>query len=166
MKEFLIVSNNKIFEKENRLFKYYINGTEKDQDAIQFIKSLFKIELIDLDNTENQDYVRLFDILGFDKFFELLTLFGGRTIKLPKIDKIKKQLILAIAYYQVTVLGLHPKEAGKLLSEKLGTFNLKQKSMKSMLSKLQQTMDSLAEKALQKQQLDSLEKRKEASNGD
>ena len=88
--------------------------------------------------------MQLYDILGFDKFFEVLTYFSARSFKFPKIDKIKKLLIVSIAYYQTEVLGLTAKDAGKILSEKLGLFNLKQKSIKSLVSKVQQDIDHLA----------------------
>ena len=140
----------KLFEKENRIYKYYLNSVEDAPEAVEFIKSLFKLEIIEADKTENQDLVQLFDIVGFDKFFELLTYFSSRSIKFPKVEKIKKLLIIAIAYYQTEILRLSPKEAGKILGEKLGIFNLKQKSIKSLVGKLQQDIDHLGEAAIKK----------------
>ena len=134
----------KLFETENRIYKYYLNSMYNTPESIDFIKSLLKLELINIDKSENQDLVQLYDILGFDKFFEVLTYFSARSIKFPKIDKIKKLLIVSIAYYQTEVLGLTAKDAGKILSEKLGLFNLKQKSIKSLVSKVQQDIDHLA----------------------
>ena len=139
----------KIFDKENRIYKYYINSVEKDALAVDFIKDLFKLEIIDADKSEKQDLVQLLEIVGFDKFFEILAFFGSRTIRLPRVDKAKKLLIIAIAYYQTVVLGLSPKDAGKLLGDKLGVFNLKQKSIKSIVAKLQQDIDHLAERTMQ-----------------
>ena len=149
---------SKLFEKENRIYKYYINSVEDAPEAVDFIKSLFKLEIIEADKSENQDLVGLYDIVGFDKFFEILAYFNARSIKLPKLEKIKKMLVIAIAYYQTEVLGLSAKEAGKLLGDKLGIFNLKQKSIKSLVGKLQQDIDHLAENAVRKFAKDEAEK--------
>ena len=67
-------------------------------------------------------------------------------------------LIVAIAYYQTEILGLSAKTAGKVLSEKLGIFNLKQKSIKSLVSKLQQDIDHLAENAANRMLKDEAER--------
>ena len=129
-----------------------------DKGSVDFIQSLLKLELINMDKSEKQDLVQLYDILGFDKFFEVMTLFSSRTIKIPKIDKIKKLLIVSIAYYQVIVLGLSPKDASKILSEKLGLFNLKQKNMKALINRVQQDIDHLAETVVNKRQREDVEK--------
>lgn len=158
VKEKKLDKKAKLFEKENRIYKYYLNSVENSPESVEFIKSLFKLGIIEADKTENQDLVQLFDIVGFDKFFELLTFFGSRPIKLPKVEKIKKMLIVAIAYYQTEILGLSAKTAGKVLSEKLGIFNLKQKSIKSLVSKLQQDIDHLAENAANRMLKDEAER--------
>lgn len=148
----------RLFEKENRIYKYYLNSMYNDKGSVDFIQSLLKLELINMDKSEKQDLVQLYDILGFDKFFEVMTLFSSRTIKVPKIDKIKKLLIVSIAYYQVIVLGLSPKDASKILSEKLGLFNLKQKNMKALINRVQQDIDHLAEVVANKKQREDVEK--------
>lgn len=148
----------RLFEKENRIYKYYLNSMYNDRGSVDFIQSLLKLELINMDKSEKQDLVQLYDILGFDKFFEVMTLFSSRTIKVPKIDKIKKLLIVSIAYYQVIVLGLSPKDASKILSEKLGLFNLKQKNMKALINRVQQDIDHLAEVVANKRQREDIEK--------
>lgn len=150
----------KLFNEDNRLYKFYINSTVNDKDSIDFVKSLFKLELIDLDRSENQDLLQLYEILGFDKFFELVAFFGSKTLKIPKLDKIKKLLITAIAYYQIEVLNLSPKDAGKILSEKLGLLNLKQKNIKGLTSRLQQDIDYITNTTLRKMLAE------EASKGD
>lgn len=140
----------KLFNEDNRLYKFYINSTVNDKNSIDFVKSLFKLELIDLDRSENQDLLQLYEILGFDKFFEVIAFFGSKTLKIPKLDKIKKLLITAIAYYQIEILNLSPKDAGKILSEKLGLLNLKQKNIKGLTSRLQQDIDYITNTTLRK----------------
>lgn len=132
-----------LFEKENRIYKYYINSLEKDKASVEFIKDLFKLELITIDKTEYQDIVQLYNIVGFDNLFELIAHFGNRAIKLPRADKVKKMLTTAIAYYLVEVLKLDPKEAGRILSEKIETCNLKQKNINAIIKKLQQELNQL-----------------------
>lgn len=140
-----IKEKQNLFDKENRIYKYYINNLENIPGGVDFVKSLFELEIIDLDKSEKQDLIKLYDILGFDKFFEVISLFSSKSIKLPSIDKIKKLLIIAIAYYQIEILDISPKDAGKILGEKLGLLNLKQKNIKALVGNLQQTIDRLTE---------------------
>lgn len=134
-----------LFDKENRIYKYYINNLENLDGGVDFVKSLFELEIIDLDKSEKQDLVQLYEILGFDKFFELIAFYSSKTIKIPNIEKIKKLLVIAIAYYQIEILDISPKEAGKILGEKLGILNLKQKNIKALVNSLQQVIDKLTE---------------------
>lgn len=149
----------KLFDRENRLYKYYLNDIEDNKEGVEFIKKLFKLELIDIDKSEDQDLLQLYNIIGFDKFFEVVTLFSSKNIKIPKASKIKKLLISAIAYYQVNVLNLSPKDAGRILSEKLASFDLRQKSIKSIVNQLQQEIIHLTDKTIRYQKI------KEAENG-
>lgn len=142
--------DKKIFDEESRLYKFYVNSTVNDKDSIDFVKSLFKMELVDIDKSENQDLLQLYEIVGFDKFFEIVAFFGSKSIKFPKLDKIKKLLLTAIAYYQVNYCKLSPKDAGKILSEKLGLLNLKQKNIKSLTGRLQQDIDYITNTTLQR----------------
>jgi hypothetical protein len=153
--------NSKMFNKENRIYKYYVNSLETSPVATDFVKSLFELEIMDIDKSKNQDLVQLYEAIGFDKFFEVVALFSSRTIKLPRIDKIKKLLTIAIAYYQIEMLHMSPKDVGRLLSEKLGLFNLKQKSLKSIVKELQQTIDDLAETVYNQVNRDLIESGKE-----
>lgn len=161
-------NQSKIFEEDNRLYKYYINGTANDKEAIDFVKSLFKLELIDTDRSEHQDLLQLYEIVGFDKFFEIVAFFGSKTLKIPKLDKIKKLLLTAITYYQVEILQLSPKDAGKILNEKLGLLNLKQKNIKSLVNKLQQDVEYISNTTLKRmiQREENSAKKRRSSDGE
>lgn len=138
----------KLFDKENRIYKYYINNLEDLPEGVDFVKSLFELEIINQDKTEDQDLLQMYKILGFDKFFEFVSAFSSKTIKIPNVEKIKKLLIVAIAYYQTEILKMSPRDAGKMLSDKLGIFNLKQKNVKAMIGSLQQNIDRLTEETV------------------
>lgn len=138
----------KLFDKENRIYKYYINNLENLPEGVDFVKSLFELEIINQDKTEDQDLLQMYKILGFDKFFEFVSAFSSKTIKIPNVEKIKKLLIVAIAYYQTEILKMSPRDAGKMLSDKLGIFNLKQKNVKAMIGSLQQNIDRLTEETV------------------
>ena len=142
--------DTKVFEEDNRIYKFYVNSAVNDAKAVDFIRDLFKIELIDLDKTENQDLLQLYEIVGFDKFFELVAFFSSKTVKFPKLDKIKRLLITAIAYYQTEILGLSAKDAGKILSDRLGLLKLKQKNVKLLVNKLQQDIEYISNNTLKK----------------
>ena len=76
---------SRIFEKEDRLHKYYINQLGEQGEGADFIRSLFKLELIDLDISEQQDLLKLYNIVGFDNFFEIVSQFSTQSIKSRKI---------------------------------------------------------------------------------
>lgn len=156
--------DKKLFDEDTRLYKYYINNTTTDKETVEFVKNLFELELIEMDKTEGQDLLQLYDILGLDKFFEVITFFSGRSLKLPKIDKIKKSLLTAIAYYQVKVLKMSPKDAGKMLSENLGLLNLKQKNIKSLVGKLQQDINYITDSTLRQMLLNDQEIKEEVQD--
>lgn len=135
--------DEKIFEKENRIYKYYINQQEENMGAKDFIETLLNVSLLDMDKSSNMDLVRLYRDVGFDNFFVLIEEFSGKTVKFPKADKIKKLLLVSLATYYVNVLGMDPKEAGKVLGEQLGSSSLKQKSIKSIVKAFNQELSSL-----------------------
>lgn len=130
-------TKNDIFEREDRLYKFYINDLDRGESSDNYIKDLFKLQLFDLDKSAELDLVRLYEIVGFDKFFEIIAAFGGKTIKIPKDDRIRKHLIMSVAHYYVDGLHIEPKEVGKIFSKKLGTYNLKQKSIKNLTRELE-----------------------------
>lgn len=147
-----------LFETENRIYKYYINDLSKSEKSDEFIKSLFKLELMSLDKSEDSKLVQLYNIVGFDKFFEIISIFENNTITLPKSDKIKKLLLISIVQYLVNGVGISPKEVGKEINKRLELNGIKQKSIKNILKALDQDLTELSMKAL-----DSLSK--EAVNG-
>jgi hypothetical protein len=134
-----------IFEKEDRLNKYFINHMDDKKGGEDFIRSIFKLELLDLDSSEQNDLLRLYNIVGFDNFFEIVSQFSTQTIKIPRAEKIRKLIIIAVAYYYVRVLGLSAKDAGKLLSSKLGVYNLKQKSINNIIKELEYSIKDIVE---------------------
>lgn len=147
-----------LFETENRIYKYYINDLSKSEKSDEFIKSLFKLELMSLDKSEDSKLVQLYNIVGFDKFFEIISIFENNTITLPKSDKIKKLLLISIVQYLVNGVGISPKEVGKEINKRLELNGIKQKSIKNILKALDQDLTELSMKAL-----DSLSK--EVVNG-
>ena len=134
-----------IFEKEDRLNKYFINHMDDKKGGEDFIRSIFKLELLDLDSSEQNDLLRLYNIVGFDNFFEIVSQFSTQSIKIPRAEKIRKLIIIAVAYYYVRVLGLSAKDAGKLLSSKLGVYNLKQKSINNIIKELEYSIKDIVE---------------------
>ncbi len=154
-------NKNDIFEREDRLYKYYINDLDRGEASDNYIKDLFKLQLFDLDKSAELDLIRLYEIVGFDKFFEIIAAFGGRSIKIPKDDRIRKHLIMSVAHYYVDGLNIEPKEVGKIFSKKLGTYNLKQKSIKNLTRELESYLSRLF-----KISIDNMAEKEEETNGE
>lgn len=61
-------------------------------------------------------YTEIYNLLGIEKFTELVSLVDGKTISLPSRDEFKDTVITVLCYYYRNVLGLEWSE----IKEKLG----------------------------------------------
>lgn len=61
-------------------------------------------------------YTEIYNLLGIEKFTELVSLVDGKTLNLPSRDEFKDTVITVLCYYYRNVLGLEWSE----IKEKLG----------------------------------------------
>lgn len=89
-----------MFEKPSEVWEDQMNDlflVRKKDDTNQVIKA-FSI-ILNQKYINNQDMVDAFNILGFDKFISLLTLFEKRTVTFPSKEEIKDAVIFAMVFY-------------------------------------------------------------------
>ena len=93
-----------VFEKPKSLFQQKINEIMTETEASKTILDIFELQMYK--NAEKDDkklvFVELYNLLGMEKFVEVMELLGGKTIKFPSRDDFKETIEIALAYYYRT----------------------------------------------------------------
>lgn len=88
------------------------------QNEEDMISDLIKLCLMK-PASKNQDYLvytEIYNLLGLEKFTDLISLLDGRTVKFPTKEEFKDTVITVLCYYYRNVLNLEWDE----IKEKLG----------------------------------------------
>ena len=88
------------------------------QNEEEMISDLIKLCLMK-PASKNQDYLvytEIYNLLGLEKFTDLISLLDGRTVKFPTKEEFKDTVITVLCYYYRNVLNLEWDE----IKEKLG----------------------------------------------
>lgn len=88
------------------------------QNEENMISDLIKLCLMK-PASKNQDYLvytEIYNLLGLEKFTDLISLLDGRTVKFPTKEEFKDTIITVLCYYYRNVLNLEWDE----IKEKLG----------------------------------------------
>lgn len=90
-----------LYEKPKSILEEKINaalGTKQDE---QMISDLIKLSL--LKSAEKKEdlliYTEVYNLLGLEKFTELVTLLNGKSLVLPTKDAFKDTITLVLCYY-------------------------------------------------------------------
>lgn len=93
--------NLEVFEKPKSLFQQKINEIMTETEATDIILDVFELQMYK--NAEKDDkklvFVELYNLLGMEKFVEVMELLGGKTVKFPNRDDFKETIEIALAYY-------------------------------------------------------------------
>lgn len=93
-----------VFEKPKSLFQQKINEIMTETEATDIILDVFELQMYK--NAEKDDkklvFVELYNLLGMEKFVEVMELLGGKTVKFPSRDDFKETIEIALAYYYRT----------------------------------------------------------------
>ena len=87
-------------------------------DEEKMISDLIKLSLMK-PASKNQDflvYTEIYNLLGLEKFTDLISLLDGKTVKLPTKEEFKDSVLTVLCYYYRNVLNLEWSE----IKEKLG----------------------------------------------
>jgi hypothetical protein len=71
-------------------------GKKKESEMDIILKTL---SMVIYENSSNTDTMELYKLLGMENFVKVISLFDGRTVKLPSADEFKENLILSLIYY-------------------------------------------------------------------
>ncbi len=133
-----------MFEKPSEVWEDQMNDlflVRKKDDTNQVIKA-FSI-ILNQKYINNQDMVDAFNILGFDKFISLLTLFEKRTVTFPSKEEIKDAVIFAMVFYYRETKGYSWEEIKDILPFEFSSisFSFRLKSLnKFIVEKLREIL--------------------------
>lgn len=90
-----------MYESAKSIFQQKLKDTIKSDSAKDVIEDVIKLHLFK--NGEKNEallsLVEVYDLLGLEKFTELISLLEGKTITFPKKDDFKDTVQLAVCYY-------------------------------------------------------------------
>jgi len=88
-------------------FQAKLESTLKTDPAKDLIQDIFRLHLFK--NAEKSEslltLVEVYDLVGFDRFVDLINVFDGLTITFPSKEDLKETVQLAIAYYYRNIQG-------------------------------------------------------------
>lgn len=97
-------NSGKVFTKPKTIYQQRINEIIVDEPTTAVIKDLIHLQLFK--NAEkNEDMLRLvelYNLLGVEKFADVLNLFAGCTVKFPQKDDFRETVNIALCYYYKT----------------------------------------------------------------
>lgn len=105
-----------LYETPKNLLELKINealGT--DEESV--VSDLIKLSLLKK-ASKNQDflvYTELYNLLGVEKFTEVISLLDGRTVTFPTKDDFKDSIITVLCYYYRNVKGMDWDQIKKML---------------------------------------------------
>lgn len=93
--------NDPIFEKPTSIFQQRISEIVTDNPTKNVVLDVFKLELYKNaeKNEDNLVLVELYNLLGMEKFCEVIGLLSGKTIKFPAQESVKEDVTIALCYY-------------------------------------------------------------------
>lgn len=99
--------SQEVFGTPKSLFQQKINDIMADDPTKNLILDIFELQL--LKNAEKDDkkiyLVELYNLLGFEKFVEVIELLSGKLIKFPSREDFKEDIEIALSFYYRTFRG-------------------------------------------------------------
>lgn len=96
-----------MFQTAKSVFQQRLQDTLKSDSSKEVIADLIRLHLFK--NAEKDEslltLVEVYDLLGLDKFMDLLNLLDGQTITFPEREDVKDTVQLAICYYYRNIEG-------------------------------------------------------------
>ena len=86
---------------EKTFFQKKLNNVLKKSPVEEVIKDLIKLHYLRIASKDESKYVlvEIYELLGSEKFAELIEIINGRTIKFPDRESFKESVQIALCYY-------------------------------------------------------------------
>lgn len=134
-----------IYETPSNILEQRINeALGREEEGI--ISDLIKLSLMKKASKDSDYliYTELYNLLGLEKFTELITLMDGRTLHLPTKEEMKDIVITVLCYYYRNVKKLEWPE----IKEKLGIQDINAVKQGIRSSQFESYLKELVEKRL------------------
>lgn len=90
-----------LFEKPRTVFQQNVNNLMKENPSKELVKDLIRLNMFK--NAEKDEKLlvlaELYNLLGVEKFMDVMELLGGKTIKFPSKNSFKETIQIALCYY-------------------------------------------------------------------
>ena len=104
-----------MFKKSSDVFQEQVKDIFSIKDDTETEVILKVVELVLHHGVFNDDLLNLYRRTGMDNFVSVIDIFGGRTIKLPRVSEIKEAITLALCFYYKELKRKNWKEIKALL---------------------------------------------------
>ena len=96
-----------LYKQPKTIFQDRINEIVESTMASEIIKDLIHLQMFKSaeKNSKNLALVEVFNLLGVEKFTELIDLLDGKTIKFPTKETLKEYVIIALCFYHKKYYG-------------------------------------------------------------
>lgn len=96
-----------LYKQPKTIFQDRINEIVESTVTSEIIKDLIHLQMFKSaeKNSKNLALVEIFNLLGVEKFTELIDLLDGKTIKFPTKDTLKEYVIIALCFYHKKYFG-------------------------------------------------------------
>lgn len=125
------------FPKPQNLFQVRINSILQQSKGNTMEQVLRLVPIILGLSSDNTDLVTLYRLVGVDVLAKLVSIFGGRHLKLPTSSELEETITLALCYHYREVEGLSWEEVKAALPIEINTLvlGLKIKSLSKQMRK-------------------------------
>lgn len=93
--------SDEVFEKPKSIFQQRVNEIVSDDPTRNVVLDIFQLELYK--NAEKSEdslvFVELYNLLGAEKFCDVIGLLSGKTVKFPTQESVKEDVTIALCYY-------------------------------------------------------------------
>lgn len=112
-----------LFKSPSNLFQQNINEILRDEGSIDLINDLLEIQMVKESekNENNKVFLELYNLLGPDKFYDVIHLLAGKTVRFPDRDSFEETIKIVTFYYLKVLKNKNWKE----IKESFNDENLK-----------------------------------------
>lgn len=153
-----------LFNNPTTIFQQNVNNIMKENPCKELIEDLIRLNMFK--NAEKDEkalvLVELYNLLGVDKFMDVIELLSGKTVKFP--SDFKETIQIALCYYYRQFKGYSWSQIKELIQDD----DLSSIKLGVKVQQLQKFIDTYGEKIVRKEiqeYINSMEKPKECSNG-
>lgn len=133
-----------VFHRPTTLFQQKINDIMKNNPTKDMILNLVELQLYKNAGKDEDKlvYVELYNLLGIDKFMEVMDILAGKTIKFPPKDDFKETVEIALSYYYRYFLHMSWDE----IKEKMGDQDMPSVKYGIKVQQLERFMEYIGDK--------------------